>query len=54
MKPNIKEAAEHYGVTQWTISKWCRTGKLIAMKISRDWIIDIAATDERIKLIAQK
>ncbi|MFZ4774804.1 MAG: hypothetical protein ACOYM3_05545 [Terrimicrobiaceae bacterium] len=52
MKPNTKQAADHYGVTRLTICKWCRTGKLIAMRVSKDWIVDIAASDARFKKIA--
>jgi len=49
MKRNTKEAAEHYGVTRYTIEKWCRIGQLVACKVGKGWAVNIPASDEKFK-----
>ena len=54
MNTSTKSAAEHYGVTQYTIEKWCRTGFLVAFKVGKRWRVNIPASDERIQQAGQK
>lgn len=35
----VQQAAEHYGVTEQTVRRWCRDGLLDAEQIGRGWRI---------------
>ena len=44
----VQQTAEHYGVTEQTVRRWCREGRLDAEQIGRKWLIYMEERPARI------